>query len=178
MIIAFIYSIISLSIQTTTITISDFKSQQDISNWFVVNDGVMGGYSNGSITLNDNGNGLFKGYVTTLNNGGFSSIRYRFKQKQISNFNNVSLKVRGDGKIYQLRIKNKSNTRFSYIQYFETTEEWETITIPLKSFYASFRGYKLDISNYSGQEIGEVAILIGNKRNEEFALEIERIWLE
>lgn len=178
MIVALIYGIISLSFQTSTITIADFKNQQDISNWFVVNDGVMGGYSNGSISLSDDGYGLYQGYVTTRNNGGFSSIRYRFKPKKISKYTHVSLRVRGDGKIYQFRIKNQSNARYSYIQYFETTKEWETITIPLNSFYASFRGYKLNVSNYSGQEIGEIAILIGNKKNEDFALEIERIWLK
>ena len=175
---ALIYSIISFSIQTNTATIFDFKDQQDLSNWFVVNDGVMGGYSEGSISLNDDNNGLFKGYVTTRNNGGFSSIRYQFKQKEISKFNNVSIKVRGDGNTYQLRIKNRSNTRVSYIQYFETSKEWETITIPINTFYASFRGYRLDVSNFSGSGIEEIAILIGNKKNENFALEIERIWIE
>ena len=116
MIVALIYGIISLSFQTSTITIADFKNQQDISNWFVVNDGVMGGYSNGSISLSDDGYGLYQGYVTTRNNGGFSSIRYRFKPKQISKYTHVSLRVRGDGKIYQFRIKNQYSEKIKHLQ--------------------------------------------------------------
>ena len=41
-----------------------------------------------------------------------------------------------------------------------------------------FRGYKLNEPNYAGEVIAEIAFLIGNKRNESFSLEIEKIYLE
>ncbi len=158
--------------------IFDFKKEQNTTNWYVVNDGVMGGLSKGSISINESGYGHFKGYVTTENNGGFSSIRLAFERKNVSNFKQVVLRVKGDGKKYQLRIKEKSSQRYSYITIFSTSEEWETIKIPFNSFYPSFRGYNLDKPNYSGEVMDEIAILFGNKKKESFSLQIESILLD
>lgn len=164
--------------QETTLSLCNFKIEDSLSNWYVVNDGVMGGLSKGTITRNAMGHGVFKGYVTTKNNGGFSSIRYSFDEKNVSNFKNLKLQVKGDGKKYQLRIKENQYQRYSFVASFDTTGEWETISIPLNIFKASFRGYNLNVPNYKGLIMEEIAILVGNKKNETFLLEIVEIWLE
>ena len=170
--------IISVMVQDNSSTIFDFKKAKHTSNWYVVDDGVMGGLSQGTLSINNTGNGLFKGYVTTENNGGFSSIRYEFNTKDVSKFKHVILKVKGDGKAYQFRIKENSSQRYSYIAPFNTTGDWQTIKISLSSFYPSFRGYNLDKPNYSGEVMEEIAILVGNKKKEKFSIEIENIILE
>ena len=88
------------------------------------------------------------------------------------------IKLKGDGKKYQFRIKSEKEQRFWYIQSFQTSTETEKIALPLNAFYASFRGNKLDIENFSAKEIKEIAILIGNKKNEEFKLKINNITLQ
>ena len=159
-------------------SIFDFQSANDLKGWYVVNDGVMGGLSKGDLALNENGNAVFKGYVTTENNGGFSSIRYRFKSRNVSDFSAVVLQLKGDGKMYQFRIKENSYQRESYIQYFETTGDWQTIEIPFENFYPSYRGYKLNRGNFEGEKMSEIAFLIGNKVKESFSLEIKSISLK
>ena len=67
---------------------------------------------------------------------------------------------------------------YSYIQYFTTTEQWETYSIPLKDMYPTFRGYQMNMPNFDADKIEEMAILIGNKRAESFELLIDKIWLE
>ena len=158
--------------------IVDFKDAKTTKNWQVVNDGVMGGLSKGQFDLNDDGNAVFKGYITTENNGGFSSVRHTFKSKDVSNYSTIEIKLKGDGKKYQCRVKNDENQRDSYIQTFETSGDWEIITIPLNSFFASFRGRKLDKPNYDGKVMEEITFLIGNGKEETFRLEIERIYLK
>ena len=170
--------IISIMSQDNSSSIFDSKKAKDLSNWYVVDDRVMGGLSRGGLTINDSGNFLFKGYVTTENNGGFSSIRYGFNKKSVSEFKQIILKVKGDGKSYQFRIKDNSRQRYSYIASFKTSGDWETIKIPLSSFYPGFRGYKLDKPNFSGDVMEEISILIGNKVKESFSLEFEKIYLE
>ena len=170
--------ILSVMSQDNSSNIFDFKNTKSTANWYVVDDRVMGGLSQGAISINDAGNGLFKGDVTTENNGGFSSVRYAFNKKDVSEFKHVVLKLKGDGKSYQFRIKENSSQRYSYITTFKTFGDWETIKIPFSAFYPSFRGYKLDEPNYSGDVMEEVAFLIGNKLKESFALEIEKIYLE
>lgn len=88
------------------------------------------------------------------------------------------MRIKGDGKMYQFRIKERLEQPFSYIHEFQTSGEWETIRIPLAAFYPSFRGHTLNMPNYNGESMQEVTFLIGNKKKEYFALEIERIWLE
>lgn len=164
--------------QDSSSNIFNYKDAKNNSNWYTVNDGVMGGMSEGTISINDVGIATFNGYVTTDNNGGFSSTRYVFNKKDVSKFNHVVLKVKGDGKSYQFRIKENSSQRYSYITTFKTSCEWETIKIPLSSFYPSFRGNRLDKINYSGNLMEEIAILIGNNTKESFKLEIKNIYLE
>ena len=158
--------------------IFDFNNNSNLKRWNVVDDGVMGGLSKGKLVINDEGHALYSGFVTTDNNGGFSSVRHNFDSKDVSNYNYVVLKVKGDGKPYQFRIKENISQRFSFIQTFETTGEWELIKIPFKDFYPSFRGYKLNRPNFKGESIEEIAFLIGNNKKEDFKLIIDSIQLE
>jgi hypothetical protein len=154
-----------------------FKDSDNLRDWFIVDDGVMGGLSKGDISLGNDGEGIFSGYVTTANNGGFSSVHYRMGRTPVSQFKNVLLTIKGDGKKYQFRIKSSVTQRESYITHFDTSGEWETISIPLNSFYPSFRGYKLDQPNFDGQVMEEIAFLIANKVDERFILSIREIVL-
>lgn len=158
--------------------IFDFSKDSDLTNWTVVDDIVMGGRSDGALEINDSGYGLFHGRVSLENNGGFSSVRYRLNQIDITGYTKLILRLRGDGKRYQFRVKTNSYDRHSYIYYFETTHDWQTIEIPLSAMKAAFRGRFLDMPNFQGKLLEEVAILIGNNESEDFKLEIDKISLE
>ena len=56
--------------------------------------------------------------------------------------------------------------------------EWETIVIPINDMYASFRGRRLYMKNYDNTFFEELSILAGNKKNENFKLLINNIYLE
>ena len=156
----------------------DFNPKSDISGWKVVDDVVMGGRSNGSFELNNNGYGVFSGSVSLENNGGFSSLRYRFDAKTIKGYTKVILKIKGDGKAYQFRMKTNAFDRHSYNAPFQTNGAYQTIQISLADMSPAFRGNKLNIPNYPGETVEELAFLIGNKKAENFQLEIDSITLE
>jgi hypothetical protein len=156
----------------------DFTSQTSPYTWQVVDDGVMGGVSQGQFSISDNGHGVFEGHVSLENNGGFSSLRYRFTPVDISKFDTLEIKVKGDGKRYQMRLKNKPSDSHNYVYYFDTSGEWQIIRIHLESFYPTFRGRKLDIPNFQAKQLGEVGFLIGNKAEQDFRLEIDYIGLK
>ncbi|MGB0166377.1 MAG: CIA30 family protein [Luteibaculum sp.] len=155
----------------------DFNSQTNPSSWAVVNDVVMGGKSSSKFAISEAGHGLFSGDVSLENNGGFASVQYRDISVSVNPKSSVYLKLKGDGKSYQFRIKSNSNDYYSYVAEFKTSGQWEEIRIPLKSFYPSFRGRKLDIPNFNRTTIEQLAFLIANKRPEKFQLEIDRISL-
>lgn len=155
--------------------IFDFNKDASINSWFMTNDNVMGGVSTSQIKLDDNGNGVFFGSVSTENNGGFVMTRLLTDVKINPKFTKIVLRVKGDGKQYQLRLKSERKQRFWYVQKFQTTNKWQTVELKLTEFYPSFRGYQLDRPNFSSEDIKEVAILIGNKKDENFKLEIDYI---
>lgn len=173
-----IFSIVLVIFTGNSTVLFDFTKSKDMDGWYVVNDDIMGGRSQSTFDLNSNGYGLFKGKVSLENNGGFSSVHYRFKSTLIGNARTLKIRLRGDGKKYQARIYAKKSDSYSYIEYFDTSGEWQTIEIPLKSMYPSFRGRKLDKPNFSQKSIEEIAFLIGNKKAEDFQLEIKKIELK
>ena len=159
-------------------TIFDFKKDSNIQEWKIVDDIVMGGRSSGRFTLSPDGFGLFEGQISLDNNGGFSSVSHRFKKLEVKNESHIIIKLKGDGKNYQLRIKDDVNTSYSYIIPFATTGEWQEIKIALRDMYPSFRGRKLDLPHFSEDHIEEISILIGNKKPEKFKLLIDKIELD
>ena len=163
---------------STQLTIVDFSEERAMRNWRITNDNVMGGVSNASFEWDETGFGVFSGNVSTANNGGFAMTRLPLKIALNEPFRSIKLKVKGDGKKYQFRIKSNNLQRYWYVQSFQTSNEWEEISLPLAAFYPSYRGYRLNQENFSDNTIREIAILIGNKVDEDFELIIDSIVLE
>jgi len=158
--------------------IFDFNKNSVIQDWVILDDVVMGGVSSGTFKLNEDGFGVFEGSISLDNNGGFSSVRYRFEKTRIQGYTKISIKLRGDGKKYQFRIKTNSGDYYSYIAPFLTSGEWQEIEISLKDMYPSFRGRRLNQSNFSADNMEEITFLIGNKKEEKFKLLIDKIELK
>lgn len=157
--------------------IFDFNKDSNIQGWKIVDDIVMGGNSLSSFKLSPDGFGLFEGQISLENNGGFSSVHYRFKKLKINKDSSIIIKLKGDGKNFQLRVKDDSSNSYSYIVPFASSGEWQEIEIKLKDMYPSFRGRKLDLPNFSQNYIEELVFLIGNKKPEKFKLLIDTIEL-
>jgi len=159
------------------ITLFDFNSEASLSSWYVMDDVVMGGVSDGKLAIGEDGHGIYSGTVSLDNNGGFSSVRYRCSRIDVTSHRHITMRIKGDGKSYQLRIKNNISDYYSYIYSFDTSGEWETISVPMGEMVPSFRGRTLSFPNFEETYIEEVAILIGNKKNESFKLLIDKIEL-
>ena len=153
----------------------DFNSDSNARAWQVVDDVVMGGRSSGQFSINADGHGVFEGRVSLENNGGFSSVRYSPGNASVNPDQTVVLIVKGDGKQYQFRVKDDLGNYYSFVQSFQTSGDWEEIEIPLNSMYASFRGRRVNVPNFSGNQIAEVRFLIANKKAEDFKLLIDKI---
>jgi|TARA_B110000259_G_C13933402_1_gene369835 hypothetical protein len=174
------YILITILLATgmDSLIIFDFNTKSKIQNWKIVDDRVMGGESLGTFTLSPEGNGIFKGHVSLENYGGFSSLRYRFDKLEVKKYSKIILKLKGDGKKYQFRIKDNSSNYYSYTTTFSTSGAWQEIKIPLEDFSPSFRGRKVDLPNFQNDQLEEIAFLIGNKKNEDFKLLIDKIELK
>jgi monofunctional biosynthetic peptidoglycan transglycosylase len=147
-----------------------------LKGWNIVNDDVMGGVSTSYISLNEEKNLIFKGYLSLENNGGFASSRLGVKRKALLGVKSFKLKFRGDGKTYKLRLR-QNYRRVSYSCDFKSTKDkWVEVGIPIEDFKPTWRGY--NYSDYPALEIEEINSLglhISDKQEGEFELEIEYI---
>ena len=169
------FLVILILFATMNTVFFNFSKISDISNWRVVNDTVMGGVSNADFKLNEAGNGEFTGHVSLENNGGFSSVQYAFNALSVSPEEVIEIRVKGDGKTYQFRVKDRTATRHSYISEFTTAGAWQTLRIPLKNMYPQFRGQRLRRPNFDKDQIEQITFLIGNGKEQDFKLLIESI---
>jgi hypothetical protein len=158
--------------------IYNFDNNSDLKRWVIVNDDVMGGISSSYLIINSDGNGVFEGRISTAYNGGFSSLRFNCNKTYIRQNSHFKMKIRGDGKDYQLRIKSNRDDYYSYIISFKTSGEWETVTIPTEEMYASFRGRELDMKKFNSDSFEQITFLFGNKKDENFKLLIDSIILD
>ena len=155
----------------------NFNTSTNSSSWQIINDGVMGGVSKSTLQITNDGHGLFSGHVSLANNGGFASIRHQPNFKDLDQFTHVILKLKGDQKNYQFRLKASTQQRQSYVQEFKTNGKWQEIELKISDFYPQFRGQQLDMPNFNFNEIQEMAFLIANKKEEDFSLLIDQIML-
>jgi len=155
-------------------TVVDF-AEPEAARWTLVNDGVMGGRSRSDVELTGNDTALFSGFLSLENNGGFASVRGRFPTLDLSAYGGVTLRVRGDGRTYQLRFHmNGSSDGVAYGSEFQTKAgEWMEVSIPFTRFQPTWRGFRppgagpLDPSR-----IQQITFLIGDKIEAPFQLEI------
>ncbi len=155
-----------------------FSTQTNIREWRIVNDGVMGGISKSNIVLTDAGHGQFSGHVSLENNGGFASIQLNKEIRLTEDKKFIVLRIKGDGKNYEFRLKGNVLQAESYVHQFPTSGEWESLRLPLSDFYPQFRGRKLNLPNFNFESIEQMSFLIANKQEEDFKLLIDWIGLE
>ena len=157
--------------------LTDFTTTTADFGWFVVNDNVMGGRSDGGFAL-DEDKLVFAGRTNTRG-GGFSSIRTRGPTLDLSGFNGVRLRVKGDGRRYTWQIRTDARFRGQDVSYwaeFDTRkDEWITVDLPFSGFVPKFRGFELDGAPPDPARIGGMGLMIYDGRDGPFAISVDRI---
>ena len=151
----------------------NFDNPEAAKPWQTVNDGVMGGRSDGRFRINEDKKLEFFGTLSLENNGGFASVRARGIQLGLEKGDSIVARVRGDGREYNFDLYSQN---YSFRQSFKTKQgEWIEVTLPLDNLVATWRGRvypneKLDLNRVNG-----MGILLGDKKPGPFKLEVEWI---
>lgn len=157
--------------------LTDFTPNTSDLGWYVVNDNVMGGRSEGDFALG-NEKLSFAGRTNT-NGGGFSSIRTQPMQLDLSDFAGIQLYVKGDGRRYTWRLTTDARWRGRQISYwadFETRNgTWTTVNIPFANFIPQFRGYTLEGPALDPAKIRGMGLMIYDNEDGPFELELASV---
>jgi len=149
-----------------------------LSRWKISNDTVMGGVSTSQIGLSADQQAIrFNGTVSLENQGGFASAEYQLRQL-MTPATQLTLTVKGDGKVYQLRLKTPHlNYGEAYVADFVTTANTVTKhTFSAEDFYVSFRGRKVSpAAELAFEHLDRLGILIAKQQQGSFAIEIQSV---
>ncbi|CAO2823499.1 unnamed protein product [Amaranthus hypochondriacus] len=127
---------------------SEGNSFKDLP-WGALDDVVMGGVSQSTFIIDPKGGenggavGIFRGNVSTANNGGFTSVRTRNfpVPEDLSAYDGLELRVKGDGRRYKLIVRTSSDwDTVGYTASFDTVGgQWQSIKLPFSSLRPIFR---------------------------------------
>jgi len=125
--------------------------------WQYVSDRVMGGVSDGKVTLEQDGEIYYArltGNVSTKNNGGFiqlrSGVSFKNSEKDGKNLQGVRLNVRGNGETYEIHITTNDRVYRGdyYSATFKADSDWKMIDLPFNKFKRKrSNNAKLDAKN-------------------------------
>lgn len=156
----------------------EFKAGDSATIGKITNDGVMGGLSKGKLKRNERGSMTFSGTLSLENNGGFSLWRVAEGKWDLSDSKGVTLKVKGDGRTYKLRLATNERYRFGRVSFqadLPTKKgEWTEVMVPFSELKASWRGRDLK-NQFDPAKVREIGIILADKNPGTFQVEVASI---
>jgi NADH dehydrogenase [ubiquinone] 1 alpha subcomplex assembly factor 1 len=157
-------------------TLYDFAAPNAAQAWQPVNDGVMGGVSDGRFKITEQGTMEFFGTLSLENNGGFASVRSRRGDLGLAPAGETLLiRLRGDGREYLLNLYVPAlRIAYSYRAPIPTTAgEWTEVRIPLEDCYATSFGERVpDAGPLDPAKVNSLGLMLADKKAGPFKLEI------
>jgi NADH dehydrogenase [ubiquinone] 1 alpha subcomplex assembly factor 1 len=157
----------------------DFVGPDAAQKWQAVNDGVMGGVSEGRFKITTDKTMEFSGRLSLENNGGFASVRTKLTNFDIRGGDTLVVRVKGDGREYVLNIYTKSRRMaFSYRAPLPTTrDEWTEVSVPLDEFIPTSFGNRVQgMGPVEPDQINSLGFMLSDKKPGPFKLEVE--WMK
>ncbi|GEA10067.1 CIA30 family protein [Alteromonas sp. KUL49] len=147
----------------------------DTQCWRIANDTVMGGVSQSDAILENNAMHFF-GTMRLENNGGFVSISRCSQILGLTNKRPLQIRIKGDGKTYQLRLKTNKANGIAYSAKFTTNNTWQTIDFAPTDFEPVFRGRAVvGAPPLKYEDVNSVGFLLSDKQAGSFSLMVDVI---
>lgn len=154
----------------------DFANPKEIQNWVIINDTVMGGRSAARIQI-ENSRLFFYGNLSLQNNGGFASTRRLGEPVNWSNQQNISLKLIGDGKQYQFRLRTgRTWDGVAYVASFKTNGILQTLNFSPSDFSPQWRGRSVtNAPDLNFTDVLQIGFMLADKQPGKFQIEVQSI---
>lgn len=162
--------------EKTLVPVLDFAGPDATEKWQAVNDGVMGGVSDGRFRITPDKTLEFFGSLSLENNGGFASVRTKPAELGIKAGDTIVARVKGDGREYVLNIyTNSRRMAFSYRAPLPTTkDEWREVEIPLADFIPTAFGRRVQgMGPVEPDQINGLGFMLSDKKPGKFQMQVE-----
>lgn len=154
-------------------------SESDAKNpWQTVNDGVMGGLSDGGSVLQD-GALTFAG-VTNTNGGGFSSIRLRMPKGAMAGATHLKVHMKRDARTYSMTLRTNVRSMGRRIAFRAPITgapeaEWADGVLSFDKLKASIWGRSVRDAVFDPGEVVEMGLIIYDGLDGPFEMQLKRI---
>lgn len=147
------------------------------AKWYDISDPVMGGISSSEMVAED-GAGVFQGVVSLEHSGGFASVRSAEGHYDLSGYDGLTVRVRGDGKRYGLRLRiSEAFDGVNYqVDFTPAAGTWLDMKLPFAGFRPVFRGRPVaGHPPLDPATIKTFGLIIAGRQEGPFRLELESI---
>lgn len=156
----------------------DLSDSDTLNAWQVVNDGVMGGLSQGARFAEENYM-VFRGIINT-NGGGFSSIRTAMRPGQLSDAEGIRLRIRSDGRDYKMTFRTSERWRGRSVSYqaaipITPAGEWADVLLPFDALDTTVFGRRVRVDPFDKSDVRELGIILADGRDGPFRLEVRSL---
>jgi len=166
--------------RSSCIRLTDFEA--DAIEWFVVNDGVMGGRSNGTADVAESIM-RFAGTIVT-DGGGFTSIRSSLAGGELAGSDRIEMRIRADDRVYGVILDDEHRIEGRNVSYRTDIDNsgppdadgWRVVSIPYDSLVPTIFGRVVDSPGFVADEATEIGIIIADGRDGEFVVELD--WID
>ena len=158
----------------------DFADPNAVHAWHAIDDRVMGGISRSPLRSDPAGHAVFTGEVSLERNGGFASVRSSPGGWGHVDAQACVIEVRGDPRQFKLSLLiDDGFDSVNYQASFATdTRHWQTISLPISSFRARFRGRDVPSAPaLDPARVRQVGLMIVGRQAGPFAIDIRCIGL-
>lgn len=155
-------------------TLFAFDADDD-ARWAVVNDGVMGGRSEGFVEVED-GTLRFTGTLVTRG-GGFTSVRAD-RAFDLAGYDGLELRVRGGGRTFEVAVDDgtrRGGRTVSRRAPFETEAEWRWVRVPFGALGTTIFGRPVDAPPLDPGSVRSIGLFIADGQDGPFRLEVDEI---
>ena len=163
--------------QSASTSLFTFGKQGNTDDWFIINDGVMGGLSAGTVTDTEQTT-IFEGTVSLDNNGGFTAYRSPYGTFDFSAYETVTIRARGGGQVIGFSLQMARAYYEPYYRVtFEPTNEWQEYTFSLRDMPAMRLGRSLGWSMTTAElaKVIRLGFITTAKKAGAFEVEIDYI---
>ena len=156
----------------------NFEDPVMVQPWRIVNDGVMGGLSQGT-RYHEDGYMVFTGVINT-NGGGFSSLRAGLRPGPLAGTKGLKLKIRSDGRAYRMTFRTSERWRGRSVSYQASIpktmqEDWSDVSVSFEDMTTSVFGRTVRAAPFDPSDVREIGIILADGRDGTFRFEVTRM---
>lgn len=156
----------------------DFSSEEALGSWRIVNDGVMGGRSEGA-RFHEEDHLVFTGTINT-NGGGFSSLRKQVEPGTLSGASGLTLNARSDGRAYRMTFRTSERWRGRSVSYqaaipTSNADGWSDVDVSFADMDTSVFGRTVQAAPFDPSDVREIGIILADGQDGPFRFELSSI---